>query len=41
MGQTREASTQYLTERLGWQATQRDDARLARHLYRQVEGDGV
>jgi hypothetical protein len=41
MGQTREALTQNLAERLCWQAAQRDDARVARRLYRKEVVDGV
>jgi hypothetical protein len=41
MGQTREAITQNLAERLCWQAARRDDARVARRLYRQQVVDGV
>jgi DDE family transposase len=41
MGQSREAITQNLTERLCWQAAQRDDARVARRLYRKEVVDGV
>jgi hypothetical protein len=41
MGQTREAITQNLAERLCWQAAQRDDARVARRLYRKKVVDGV
>jgi hypothetical protein len=41
MGQTREAITQNLAERLCGQAAQRDDARVARRLYRTEEVDGV
>jgi Transposase DDE domain len=41
MGQTREAITQNLAERLCWQAAQRDDARVARRLYRKELVDGV
>ena len=41
MGQTREAITQHLAERLCWQAAQRDDARVARRLYRKEVVDGV
>jgi hypothetical protein len=41
MGQTREAITQNLAECLCWQAAQRDDARLARRLYRKEVVDGV
>jgi hypothetical protein len=41
MGQTREAITQNLAERLCWQAAQRDDARVARRLYRKEVVDGV
>jgi hypothetical protein len=32
MGQSREAMTQNLAERLCWQAAYRDDARVARRL---------
>jgi hypothetical protein len=41
MGQTREAITQNLAERLCWQAAQRDAARVARRLYRKEVVDGV
>jgi hypothetical protein len=41
MGQTREALTQNLTERLCWQAARRDDARVARRLYRTQVVAGV
>jgi hypothetical protein len=41
MGQTREAVTQNLVERLCWQAARRDDARVARRLYRKEVVDGV
>jgi hypothetical protein len=41
MGPTREAITQNLAERLCWQAAQRDDARVARRLYRKEVVDGV
>jgi hypothetical protein len=34
MRQTREAMTQNLAERLCWQVARRDDARVARRLYR-------
>ena len=41
MGQTREAITQNLAERLCWQAARRDDSRVARRLYRKQVVDGV
>jgi hypothetical protein len=41
MAQTREAIAQKLAERLCWQAARRDDARVARRLYRQQVVDGV
>jgi hypothetical protein len=41
MGQTREAITQNLAERLCWQAARRDDSRVARRLYRKEVVDGV
>jgi hypothetical protein len=41
MGQTREAITRNLAERLCWQPARRDDARVARRLYRKQEVDGV
>jgi hypothetical protein len=41
VGQTREAITQNLAERLCWQAAQRDDSRVARRLYRKEVVDGV
>jgi hypothetical protein len=41
MGQSREVITQNLAERLCWQAAQRDDACVARRLYRKEVVDGV
>jgi hypothetical protein len=41
MEQTREAMTQNLAERLCWQVARRDDARVARRLYRKQVVDGV
>jgi hypothetical protein len=41
MTQTREAIAQQLAERLCWQAARRDDARVARRLYRKQVVDGV
>jgi DDE family transposase len=41
MKQTREAMTQNLAERLCWQVARRDDARVARRLYRKQVVDGV
>jgi hypothetical protein len=41
MGQTREAITQSLVECLCWQAAQRDDAHVARCLYRRELVDDV
>jgi hypothetical protein len=41
MEQTREAITQNLAERLCWQAARRDEARVARRLYRKHMVDGV
>jgi hypothetical protein len=41
MGQTREAITPNLAERLCCQAAQRDDSRVARRLYRKEVVDGV
>jgi hypothetical protein len=41
MGQCREAMTQNLAERLCWQAAYRDEARVARRLYRKHVVDGV
>ena len=41
MEQTREAITQNVAERLCWQAARRDDARVARRLYREHGVDGV
>jgi hypothetical protein len=41
MEQTREASEQNLAERLCGQAARRDDARVARRLYRKQVVDGV
>jgi hypothetical protein len=41
MEQTREALTTNLAERLCWQVARRDDARVARRLYRKQVVDGV
>jgi hypothetical protein len=41
MEHTREAITQNRAERLCWQAARRDDARVARRLYRKQVVDGV
>src|SRR6266511_59776 len=41
MEQTRESMAQNLAERLCWQAARRDDARVARRLYRKQVVDGV
>jgi Transposase DDE domain len=41
MEQTREAITTNLAERLCWQVARRDDARVARRLYRKQVVDGV
>jgi hypothetical protein len=41
MAQTREAIAQNLAERLCWQAARRDDARVARRLYRKQVVEGV
>ena len=41
MGQTKEAMTQHLAERLHWEVARRDDARIARRLYRKQLVDGV
>jgi hypothetical protein len=41
MEQTREALTHNLAERLWWQVARRDDARVARRLYRKQVVDGV
>jgi hypothetical protein len=41
MTQTREAIAQQLAERWCWQAARRDDARVARRLYRKQVVDGV
>ena len=41
MGQTREEITQNLAERLCWEVARRDDARVARRLYRKQVVDGV
>ena len=41
MRPTREAMTQHLAERLWWQVARRDDARVARRLYRKPVVDGV
>src|SRR6266511_6011352 len=41
MGQTRGEIDQNLAERLCWQAARRDDARVARRLYRKQVVDGV
>src|SRR5919108_5044004 len=41
MGQTREAITQNLAERLCWQAARHHESRVARRLYRKQVVDGV
>jgi hypothetical protein len=41
MGQTHDEITQNLAERLCWEVACRDDARVARRLYRKQEVDGV
>ena len=41
MGQTHDEITQNLAERLCWEVARRDDARLARRLYRKPLVDGV
>jgi hypothetical protein len=41
MAQTRETIAQNLAERLCWQVARRDDARVARRLYRKQVVDGV
>jgi Transposase DDE domain len=41
MAQTRDTIDQHLAERLCWQAARRDDARVARRLYRTHVVDGV
>jgi hypothetical protein len=41
MPQTNEEITQNLAERLCWEVARRDDARIARRLYRQQVVDGV
>lgn len=41
MKQTREVMAQNLAERWCWQAALRDDARVARRLYRKQVVDGV
>jgi hypothetical protein len=41
MGQTRGEIDQNLAERWCWQAARRDDARVARRLYRKPVVDGV
>jgi len=41
MGQTHDEITQNLAERLCWQVARRDDARVARRLYRKQLVDGV
>jgi hypothetical protein len=41
MAQSRETIAQNLAERLCWQAASRDDARVARRLYRKQVLDGV
>jgi hypothetical protein len=41
MGQTHDAMTQNLAERLCWEAARRDDSRVARRLYRKPLVDGV
>jgi hypothetical protein len=41
MRQTRETVEQNLAERVCWQAAYRDDARVARRVYRRQVVDGV
>jgi hypothetical protein len=41
MGQSRDAMTQNLAERLCWEVARRDDGRVARRLYRKQVVDGV
>jgi hypothetical protein len=41
MGQTQDEITQTLAERLCWEVARRDDARVARRLYRKPLVDGV
>src|SRR6266487_6862740 len=41
MGQTHDETTQNLAERLCWEVARRDDARVARRLYRKQLVDGV
>jgi hypothetical protein len=41
MGQTRDETAQNLAERWCWQVACRDDARVARRLYRKPVVDGV
>jgi Transposase DDE domain len=41
MGQTNEELTENLAERWCWEVARRDDARIARRLYRKQVGDGV
>ena len=41
MGQTHDELTQNLAERWCWEVARRDDARVARRLYRTPLGDGV
>lgn len=41
MGHTKEALTQNLAERLCWEVAHRNDARIARRLYRKQLVDGV
>jgi hypothetical protein len=41
MGHTRDETTRNLAERLCWEAARRDDARVARRLYRKPVVDGV
>jgi hypothetical protein len=41
MGHTRDETTRNLAERLCWEVARRDDARVARRLYRKPVVDGV
>jgi hypothetical protein len=41
MRQPQDEITQNLAERMCWEVARRDDARVARHLYRQQVVDGV
>jgi hypothetical protein len=41
MGQTRDETTRNLAERLCWEVARKDDARVARRLYRKQVVNGV